>query len=310
MVLFSGICLSARKLVQIGAERAKYSQHPYASIRQAAPMRMLLLLSLSCCALAAAAEGVVPPPPSRWEFGLVGGAGTQPAYPGADGSTRGARLLPYVVYRGDRLRVDRGGITVRALRGPTFELDVGTSGALGSDASDVKARAGMPDIGDLVELGPRLVWHLGKGLGDGTWRLELPLRGVFDLGDDLAYRGLSFEPELQFSSGSRGGWHWSASLSAIVGSERYADLYYEVDPAYATATRPAYDGRAGLIAWRLGTSASHWLAPDWRVFVFARIDSVAGAANRASPLVSRRSGAGAGLGVQWVFFRSAQRAAD
>jgi outer membrane protein len=168
----------------------------------------------------------------------------------------------------------------------------------------------MPELGNLLELGPRLTWHLGEGVGAGRWQLQLPLRGVFDLNDDLAFRGLTFEPELQFSRAGPSGWRTSGSVSAIVGSERFNDLYYQVDPAFATPTRPAYDARAGLVAWRLGASVSRWLGPDWRIFGFARVDHLADAANRASPLVRRHGGGGIGIGLQWVFFRSAEAAPD
>jgi outer membrane protein len=270
-------------------------------------MRSLPVLLLSLQLLPGAALAQADPRP-RWEIGLIGGAASTQAYPGAGESTRRARVLPYLIYRGDRLRVDRGGVSVRALRTPSFELDVGTSGALGS--SNVKAREGMPELGDLIELGPRLTWHLGQGGGGGRWQLQLPLRGVFDLSDSLAFSGITFEPELEFSRGGRSGWRTSASVSAIVGSERFNDLYYQVDPAFATPARPAYDARAGLVAWRLGASVSRWLGSDWRVFGFARVDHLAGSANRASPLVRRHSGGGIGIGLQWVFFRSAEAAPD
>jgi hypothetical protein len=159
-------------------------------------------------ALGAPAWAQDEPPSSRWELGVVGGGGSQQAYPGADENTRGARAIPYVIYRGERLRVDRGSVSVRALRTPTFEIDVGTSGALGASASDVKVREGMPDLGDLIEFGPRLTWSLGEGPGDGRWRVQLPLRGVFDLDDGLAWRGLTFEPEIGFSRRTAGGWRY------------------------------------------------------------------------------------------------------
>jgi MipA family protein len=265
---------------------------------------------LSCAALGAPTMAQDEPPSARWEVGLVAGGGSQQAYPGADENTRGARAIPYFIYRGERLRVDRGSVSVRALRTPTFEIDIGTSGALGSSASDVKVREGMPDLGDLIEFGPRLTWDLGEGPGDGRWRVQLPLRGVFDLSDGLAYRGLTFEPELEFSRRAAGGWRYSTSLSAIIGSERFNDLYYQVDSAFATPTRAAYDARAGLVTWRLAVSASHWLSPDWRVFAAARVDHIAGAANRASPLVRRQAGGSLGVGVQWVFWRSQTQAPD
>jgi MipA family protein len=272
---------------------------------------MRILAVLLCCGLwPAAARAQDDPPSARWEIGAVGGAAVQQAYPGAGESTRGGRAVPYFVFRGERLRFDRGRVSVRALRTETFELDVGTSGALGSSASDVKAREGMPDLGDLIEIGPRLTWNLSDDPGGARWRLRLPLRGVFDLGRDLAFTGVTFEPELEYSRRSANGWRYEMSLSAIVGDERFNDLYYEVDPAFATPTRAAYDARAGLTAWRLGANASRWLTPDWRVVVFARIDSVAGAANGASPLVLRRTGGAVGFGLQWVFWRSQSQASD
>jgi outer membrane scaffolding protein for murein synthesis (MipA/OmpV family) len=250
------------------------------------------------------------PAPSRWEIGAIGGVARTPAYPGADENSSGGRVVPYLIYRGDRLRFERGRVTVRALRTPTFELDVGTSGALGSSASDVKVREGMPDLGDLIELGPRLTWRLGQDAVGGRWQLQLPLRGVFDLDDDFKHVGWAFEPELEYARRTASGWGYSTSLSAIIGNERFNDLYYQVDPAFATAARPAYDARAGLVTWRLGANVSRWIAPDWRVFAFARIDHVAGAANRTSPLVRRDGGFGAGIALQWVFFRSEAKAQD
>jgi MipA family protein len=272
--------------------------------------RITLALGLcgSALCVSAHAQSQPEPPSARWEIGFVGGGGSQQAYPGADENTRGARAIPYLIFRGERLRVDRGSISVRAVRTPTFELDIGTSGALGSSASDVKVREGMPDLGDLIELGPRLTWKLGEGADDWRWRVQLPLRGVFDIDDGFAYRGLTFEPELEVSRRVPGGWRYTTSLSAIVGSERFNDLYYEVDPQFATPTRAAYDARAGLVTWRLAVSASRWLSPDWRVFAAARVDQIAGAANRASPLVRRDAGASVGVGVQWVFWRSQAQA--
>ena len=38
----------------------------------------------------------------------------------------------------------------------------------------------MPDLGTLVEFGPRVKWNLGSGPGNGRWRAELAVRGVFD----------------------------------------------------------------------------------------------------------------------------------
>jgi hypothetical protein len=45
----------------------------------------------------------------------------------------------------------------------------------------------MPNLGTLIEFGPRLEWKLGQATGGGAWRTEFPLRAVFDLSDDAAH---------------------------------------------------------------------------------------------------------------------------
>ena len=46
------------------------------------------------------------------------------------------------------------------------------------------------------------------------------------------------------------------------------------------------------------------------MFGFVRVDSVAGAANRASPLVRQTTGATAGVGLNWTWMRSERAAVD
>lgn len=268
-----------------------------------------LAAALATTATAAAAQPAEP----LWEIGGGALAVSQQAYPGADQQVNRGLVLPYLLYRGETLRVDRGGAGLRAVKQPAFELDIGAAGAFGARSDDIDARRGMPDLGTLVEFGPRLTWHLDGGTpapGAGRWRIELPLRGVFDLGDDLRHRGMSFEPELQYARRSSGGWSYSASAGLVFADRRLARTFYAVDAVDATAERPAYEARAGLLATRLGLTVSRLLSPDWRLFGFARLDSVAGAANRDSPLVRRTTGGSVGIGVAWTWLRSERPAAD
>jgi MipA family protein len=239
-----------------------------------------------------------------WEIGVVGGALSQQAYPGASENVQRGLLLPYGIYRGKFLRIDRGGAGVRAIKTETYEFDIGFSGALGSSSNKVDARRGMPDLGNLVEFGPRLKWNLGDGPGGGRWRVDLPLRGVFDISDGFANKGVAFEPELNFARRTASGWGYSTSVGAVWGDRRLTDTFYGVAPAFATATRPSYAARSGLIAWRLSTGMSRALSTDWRLFLFGRIDTVAGAANTASPLVKRETGASLGVGLTYTWLRS------
>jgi MipA family protein len=248
--------------------------------------------------------------PPLWELGGFTVGVSQQAYPGSDQQVQRALALPFFIYRGEVFRADRDTLGLRAFKTPEFELDIGVAGAFGSSSEELDARRGMRKLGTLVELGPRLKWNLGEAPGNGRWRAEFPLRAVFDLSDSAAHRGLSFEPELIFERRARGGWTYSASVSAIVADRKLARTFYEVTPAEATAQRSAYSASSGLVAWRLSTSFSRSLSPDWRLFGFARLDTVAGAANQASPLVREKTGASVGLGLVYTWMRSEQRARD
>lgn len=245
-----------------------------------------------------------------WEVGAVAFGLSQQAWPGASEDVSRTLALPYVLYRGPLLRIDREAVGLRALKTSDFELDVGFSGSLGSRARDTEARRDMPDLGTLVEFGPRGRWNLGSAPMGGQWRFELPLRGVFDVNDSFAFRGLALEPRIQWTHPGLAGWRLTANAGPILGDRQLAGTFYDVDRAFVTPSRPEYHARAGLIAWRLGVTASHRLTPDWRVFGFVRMDSVAGAVNADSPLVSRTTGYRAGVGLQWTWMRSRRPAAE
>ena len=246
-----------------------------------------------------------------WEVGLLGTAITHPAYPGADEHSSILLGLPYMIYRGEYLRIDRGNVGVRAIKTPRIELDVGFAASLGARASDVEARRGMDDLGILVEFGPRLKVNLGEeSEGRRRSRIQLAMRGVFDLNDHLSYHGIAFEPEWVRDISPTGPWFISTSLGAVYGDQKLADTFYRVSPNEATTTRPAYDARVGLIALRAGFFASRLLNPDVRFFGFMRLETVNGAVNHDSPLVRRDYGWAAGIGLAWTLARSESIAKD
>ena len=243
-------------------------------------------------------------PKPLWEAGVFGFAVSQPAYPGAAERTQRAFGLPFLIYRGQYLRVDENTVGVRAVKTPTTELDIGFAGSFGARSTDVAIRSGMPSLGTLFEFGPRLKVNLPAPLPGSRLRVDLPLRVVLDVSDSFRGRGLSFEPELDFSLRTAGGSRLGAKAGMILGDRKLNDYLYGVAPQYANASRPAYAGQAGLIATRLGLSTATSLGKDWEVFTFARYDSVRGAANGASPLVRKSGGASVGIGLAWTFCRS------
>lgn len=245
-----------------------------------------------------------------WEIGSVALGVSQQAYPGSDQQVGRALALPFFVYRGKVLRAERGFLGVRAMQNPTFELDVGVSGAFGSNSNSIDARNGMPNLGTLIELGPRIKWNLGSAPGEGKWRADLPLRAVFDISEGGAHRGFSFEPELVYERRAKGGWRYNTSLGALIADHHLAATFYQVSPQQATLARPAYSAQSGLVSFRLASSFTRSLTPDWRLFGFARLDTVAGSANKNSPLVRQNSGVTVGMGVAYTWTRSSELASN
>jgi len=235
---------------------------------------------------------------------------SQQAYPGASQQIDRALVLPFFIYRGEYFRADQGNVGLRAVKTDKMELDIGFGGAFGANSNDIEARKGMPDLGTLVEFGPRVKWNLGAAPGNGRLRAELALRGVFDITDSFRDKGLALEPELTYERRAANGWSYSTTVGLVFGDQRLADTFYGVAPINATASRAAYTARSGLIASRLSAAVTHRLSPDLRVFGYARVASVEGAANVASPLVRQNTGATIGLGLTYILARSRNSASD
>lgn len=183
-----------------------------------------------------------------WEIGGFGVGVSLQACPSSDQQVNRGLALPFLVYRGQFLRADRERAGLRAIATPRFEIDIGAAGAFGANSDDIDARRGIPNLGTLVEFGPRVKWNLGTGPGGGAWRLELPLRGVLDISERGTYRDLAFEPRLVFQLRANAGWGYMTSLSAIVADQRLAKTFYGEDPIVARVDRPAFEAQSGLVA--------------------------------------------------------------
>lgn len=246
-----------------------------------------------------------------WEAGVFAGGVSTPAYPGSVDRTQRALALPFFVYRGEVLRADRSGVGARVLHTSKQELDIGFAAALPASSNDVAARQGMPDLGTLIEFGPRYKVTLAQGEPGTRLRLELPLRAVLEFKGGVRDQGAAFEPALVFEKHDMGnGWSMGTSAGLVFGDQRLNQYFYGVEAPYATASRPEYEARAGLIATRLGLSSSKALTPDLRLAVFVRYENYGGAANLISPLHLAPNGTSAGVGLTWTLARSQQRAKD
>jgi len=250
-------------------------------------------------------------PPSLWEVGGFAGSFSSPDYPASVERMNRSLALPYFVYRGERFRVDGDGVDARWQLAPGYELDWGVSGSFPARSTDVLVRQGMPDLGTLLEVGPRLKVKLpspGPGLRLG---LDLPLREVLEVNGGTRGQGVVFEPTLVLDAPNLSdGWSLTAKAGLTWGDQSMNQYFYSVAPLFATAQRPTFDAQAGLMSARASLSTTKNLSPDLRVFGYARMDYYGLGANTASPLFLQNSSPTWGLGLTWTLGRSEARAGE
>lgn len=269
------------------------------------PIAAAVALSLSVAVPALAEEQEKQP---LWELGVIGGAVTMPAYPAAtERSTRGL-VSPYIIYRGRIFRSDESGIGARLLHTDRIDFDIGFAASLPARSGAIAAREGMPNLGALGEFGPRLRVKIGN---TETTRLsfQLPVRTVIEARGGLHQRGWTAEPGLAWST-EKDYERFAAgtSFSAVFGDAGINRYFYEVAPQHATATRPAYAAKSGLMLVRMGASANYWLTRDLKLYGYVRAESYKHSANQDSPLYKKSTGYAAGVAVAWIFSRSSRPA--
>lgn len=269
------------------------------------PFRPLLALcaTLALPALVCAQESPGSGLP-LWEVGLIGGAISTPAYPASGQRNQRALALPFFVYRGEVLRADRDGLGARLLHTDRVEFDIGFAASLPASSNDIELRQGMPDLGTLIEFGPRVKIILAEPAPNQRVTFELPLRAVLEFNAGVRQVGYALEPKLSYQWQQRGDWRLKSSLSLMIGDQQLNRYFYEVPGAFVTTNRPAYDAQAGLIGSRIGIDSIKRLGPDLNLFAFARYDWHDGASNRASPLFAQSQGSSIGLALTWTLGRS------
>lgn len=229
-------------------------------------------------------------PTSPWEIGIGMGGVYGPDYRGADEEQRHLLPFPYVLYQGERLTIDQEGARGQLFSSPRVTFYISAGAGLPADSEKNSARTGMPDLWPTGEIGPSLDLRLWQDdARRHVWSLRLPLRGVIATNlTDARDTGFVFAPHLDYRGAGMvaGAWQTNLSFGPLFASERYHEYYYEVERAYATASRPAYEARGGYSGSRITVTLSRDYGRIW-AGAFARYDRLAGAAFEDSPLVKR-----------------------
>jgi outer membrane protein len=265
-------------------------------------------LALLLCASASMARAELRP---EWEFGVGATAFSLPDYRGSDESRAYLLPFPYVIYRGDKLRVDRGGVRGVLFETDHVEFDLSMSATPPVDSDKNRARRGMPRLDPTLEIGPRLnVTLVRDRANDRALTFRLPLRAVIatDLSHAegagyVAYPHLSFDTRPTFFGGR---WNLGLQAGPLFATQRYHRYFYAVDPQFATPERPPYAASGGYSGTLAVASITRRFRSVW-VGAFARYDTLKGAAFEASPLMRRDYSLMAGVALAWVFAESARK---
>jgi outer membrane protein len=224
-----------------------------------------------------------------WELGIGLSALLLPDYRGSDEYRFYPLPYPYFIYRGDVLRIDEKEISGRLFKTDRIMLDVSIYGYLPVNSSKNTAREGMENLDPTFEIGPALKIKLFGGKEDKyRMNLTMPVRAVFSTNfKSVSHEGWVFAPRLNFEKDDiipQTGLDFGISVGPMFADSGYHAYFYTVEPAYATATRPAYSAGGGYS----GSTLTVGLNKDYKQFIFSAFvsaDFLQGAVFENSPLV-------------------------
>ncbi len=236
-----------------------------------------------------------------WEAGAGVATISFPDYRGSDQRQTYALPFPYIVYRGDRLKVDREGLRGLLYGSKRVSVDVSLDGAVPVDSDQNGRREGMPDLEPVLEMGPSLKIDLWRGDGQRL-RFDGALRGAFAIGGgEVKHRGWVLHPRLEYTR--FGETAIGLSAGPLFASRSFHSYYYDVEGRYATAQRPEYRADGGYSGFRIKLTVSRRFG-GWYTGAFLRYDDLSGAAFEDSPLVAERHALVAGISVARVVGQS------
>lgn len=244
-----------------------------------------------------------------WELGAGIGGLTLPDYRGSDEQRNLLFPIPYFIYRGEILKVDRERIRGLLFKTERVELNFSLNGSPPVKSKNNKAREGMPNLDPTLEFGPQLNILLWEYEQRYKLTLQLPLRKVIATDLSSAHNaGLISNPILNLDIKNIGqhGWNLGLSGGPVFANQTYHHYFYGVDPDYATAGRPAYDASGGYSGAQITLALSKRFSDFW-TGAFIRVYDLHGAVFDDSPLLQQRLSFMAGIGFAWIFSRSDTR---
>lgn len=264
----------------------------------------LFILFLTCCRPGIAFCEEKP----LWEIGIGVALLQMPDYRGSDENRLYPLPYPYAVYRGDILKIDENRIAGQIFKTDRVLLDFSAFGSAPVKSSNNSAREGMEDLDPTFELGPALEINLWSEKEYKTkLNVTLPVRAFFSTDfSSVRHEGWVFSPRINFMKDDLlpgTGMNLGISAGPMFADSGYHEYFYEVQPSYATLSRPAYAAGGGYS----GSTLTIGMSKSYRQFIFHAFisaDFLQGACFEDSPLVKRETSVMSGFNVSWIFSKS------
>lgn len=264
-------------------------------------MKFVALLLLGSAA-ANAADSPLPVTTNSagYQLGIGFGYSQLPDYPGADSTQHYLLPLPYFRYKSERLEVSQNGALGSLATLGNWSLKLSLAAALPADSKDNQARAGMPDLLWLTEIGPTLDYPLSVA-ATHSLSLHLPLRKAIATNlrqwQDVGWR---FEPHIRLQKSLTANLSWSSQLGLNWSNQRYHQYLYGVDSRYVQDNRPYFEAASGYAGWRFSNGLS-WQKRQWWLGTFVRYDNLQHTQFDNSPLLRRQHSVTFGIAVARIF---------
>ena len=248
-----------------------------------------------------------------WDFGLGLGTLQAPHYRGSKTVETYTLPVPYASYRGDLLKIDREeGIRSEIFSHGNWHIRLSLGGSVPVPESDDSARAGMPSLDPLIELGPALnvrLWH--DNTGKSKLDFHLPLRAVLSVGEPiLDPQGWISSPGIKYTKKFHDKdilWRFSSTVGPIYGSRKYHAYFYDVDSNYSNNNRPVFHADSGYSGSRLTLTLAR-NTKKWFLGILARYDTIDNAVFEDSPLVETSNYFIVGVAFAYIFASSSEMA--
>lgn len=270
------------------------------------PIAVSFIRAVAAAVLVGSASPALAELAPEWELGAGFAFIDFPHYRGSDEREVYTLPMPYLIYRGDVLRVDRHRVRGMLYESEFAELDVSVNGSV--PVTNNGARQGMPDLDPTLEIGPAINFRLLETeSNEAQLEFRLPMRYV--LGSDFTYlRGVGWmvHPQLNLDVQNvfdQQGWNLGMAVGPLYGDRRYSEYFYGVEPIYARVDRPTYSASGGYAGSQFVAALTKRFPKMW-VSGFVKWDTLRGASFEYSPLVRDKQFATTGFAITWVFAES------